>query len=219
MYGSTARYGDKTYAYYCCVHSLRRDGKCTARRVKADEMEARISGELLALMGDVELTEDTAIPGRNFSEDINRTVEQMTHLYKEIQLEALAGEDVTGKQKTLQRAQAELARLHAFTPIDAHVELVRTGQTLCQRWESLDTAGRNEFLRSNGVRAVVSRDELPQIEHQAGPIDIPRYPQDGDHRQTRPLRRDLPRQPGRHAAPGQRLESHCQPVVTRSAQG
>ena len=78
MYGSTARYGDKTYAYYCCVHSLRRDGKCTARRVKADEMEAGISDELLAHAGDVEVTEDKVIPGREFSEDINRTVEQMT---------------------------------------------------------------------------------------------------------------------------------------------
>ena len=177
MYGSTARYGDKTYAYYCCVHSLRRDGKCTARRVKADEMEAGISDELLAHAGDVEVTEDKVIPGREFSEDINRTVEQMTHLYKEIQLAALAGEDVAGKQGTLQRAQAELARLHALTPVDARVEPMRTGQTFRQRWESLDVAGRNEFLRSNGVRAVVSRDELPQIEHQARPptaTDVPR---------------------------------------------
>ena len=54
---------------------------------------------------------------------------------------------------------------------------MRTGQTFRQRWESLDVAGRNEFLRSNGVRAVVSRDELPQIEHQARPptaTDVPR---------------------------------------------
>ena len=177
MYGSTARYGDRTYAYYCCVHSLRRDGKCTARRVKADELEAGISDELLALVGDVELTEDKAIPGRDFSKEINRTVEQMTHLYKEIQLAALAGEDVTAKQQTLQRAQAELARLHALTPVETRVEPARTGQTFRKRWESLDAAGRNEFLRSNKVRAVVSRDDMPPIEHQAGPLtatDVPR---------------------------------------------
>jgi Recombinase zinc beta ribbon domain len=41
-YGSTVRYGGKTYAYYCCVHSLRRDGKCTARRVDAVELETAI---------------------------------------------------------------------------------------------------------------------------------------------------------------------------------
>lgn len=44
MYSSTAKYGDKTYTYYCCVHSLRRDGQCTAQRVKADALEASYIG-------------------------------------------------------------------------------------------------------------------------------------------------------------------------------
>ena len=43
MYSSGAVYHGKRYSYYCCVHSLRRDGKCTARRVKAAELEAAIS--------------------------------------------------------------------------------------------------------------------------------------------------------------------------------
>lgn len=43
MYSSTAKYGDKTYMYYACVHSMRRDGLCTARRVKADELEDAVS--------------------------------------------------------------------------------------------------------------------------------------------------------------------------------
>jgi hypothetical protein len=54
---------------------------------------------------------------------------------------------------------------------------MRTGQTFRQRRESLDAAGWNQFLRSNGVRAVVSREKLPQVERQAGPmvsLDIPR---------------------------------------------
>ncbi|HEY9241088.1 MAG TPA: recombinase family protein, partial [Streptosporangiaceae bacterium] len=155
MYGTSARYRDKTYTYYGCVHSIRRDGLCVARRVSASELETAISDELLALLGGVELTEDKVITGRDFSEDINRTVEQMTHLYKEIQLAALAGENVAGKQETLWRAQEELARLHALQPVEARVEPVSTGQTFRQRWATLDAAGRNEFLRSNVVRAVV----------------------------------------------------------------
>jgi site-specific DNA recombinase len=177
MYGSTAKYTGKTYAYYCCVHSLRRDGLCTARRVQADDLETAVADELLALVGDVELVETKQVPGRDFSEEMNRTVEQMTHLYKEIQLAALAGEDVTDKQQTLQRAQAELARLHSFTPVQTREEPVSTGQTFRQRWESLDASGQNGFLRENKVRAVVSREGLPPIEHQEGPLtplDIPR---------------------------------------------
>jgi DNA invertase Pin-like site-specific DNA recombinase len=177
MYGSTAKYGGKTYMYYACVHSMRRDGLCTARRVEAGELETALSRELLALVGNRELTESKLIPGRDYSEDIARVAEQIGHLFSEIQVEALSGIDVREKQATLQRAQEELARLHALKPVKARVEPVATGQTFRQRWESLDATGRNEFLRSHGVRAVVSRDELPPIEHQEGPLtplDIPR---------------------------------------------
>ncbi|HEX9542767.1 MAG TPA: recombinase family protein [Streptosporangiaceae bacterium] len=177
MYSATAKYGDKTYAYYCCIHSLRRDGKCTARRVKADELEDAVSRELLALVGDRELTESKLIPGRDYSEDIVRVAEQIGHLFSEIQVEALSGIDIREKQATLQRAQEELARLHALKPVQARVEPVATSQTFRQRWESLDAAGRNEFLRSNGVRAVVSREGMPPIVHQEGPLtptEIPR---------------------------------------------
>jgi site-specific DNA recombinase len=176
MYSSGATYGGKRYNYYCCVHSLRRDGKCTARRVKAAELEAAMSRELLALIGDRELTERKLVAGRDFSEDIVRVADQIGHLYREIQVEALAG-PVREKQETLKRAQDELARLHALKPLEARVERVTTGQTFRQRWESLDTRGRNEFLRSAAVRAVVSRDGMPAVEPQEGPmtrLDIPR---------------------------------------------
>jgi hypothetical protein len=103
--------------------------------------------------------------------------EQIGHLFSEIQVEALSGIDVREKQATLQRAQEELARLHAIKPVKARMEPVRTGITFKQNWDSLDESGRNEFLRSHGVRAVVSRDEMPPIEYQEGPLtplDIPR---------------------------------------------
>ena len=54
---------------------------------------------------------------------------------------------------------------------------IRTGQTFRQKWESLDAQGRNEFLRAAAIRAVVSRDGMPPIEDQAGPmtsLEIPR---------------------------------------------
>jgi hypothetical protein len=177
MYSSGAKYNGKQYQYYCCVHSLRRDGKCTARRIKADELEAAISRELLALAGHFELVETRLIAGRDYSEDIARVAEQIGHLYGEIQVEALAGQDVREKQETLKRAEEELARLHALKPVKARVEPIRTGQTFRQKWELLDAPGRNEFLRAAAVRAVVSRDGMPPIEHQAGPmtpLDIPR---------------------------------------------
>jgi hypothetical protein len=155
MYGSTARYGSKTYTYYCCVHSLQRDGKCAARRIKAAPLEAVMSSELLRLVGDAELTETKLIPGSHHSEDIVRVASQIGRLCYEIQVEALSGYDVRGKQETLKLAQEELARLHALNPMEAQEEPLRTGQTFRQRWESLDAQGRNDFLRAARVRATV----------------------------------------------------------------
>ena len=127
MYGSTAKYESKAHKYYCCVHSLQRDGKCTARRVKAASLEAAMSSELLRLVGEGELRETNLIPGGSCSEDIVRLAGQIGRLFSEIQVEALSGYDVRGKQETLKRAQEELARLHTLNCMEARVEPLRTG--------------------------------------------------------------------------------------------
>ena len=177
MYSSGAIYNGKRYSYYCCVHSLRRDGTCTARRVRAAELETAISDELLALVGDVELTENKIVPGRDYSEDMARVADQISHLSREVALGAVSGHDVRADQETLKRAHDELARLAALEPVEAGVEPIRTGQTFRQKWESLDAPGRNEFLRTAAVRALVSRDGMPPIEDQSGPmtpLDVPK---------------------------------------------
>ena len=117
------------------------------------------------------------MPGRDYNEDIARVADQISYLSREVALGAVSGRDVRADQETLKRAHDELARLAALEPGEARVEPIRTGQTFRQKWESLDAPGRNEFLRTAAVRAVVSRDGMPPIEDQAGPmtsLDIPR---------------------------------------------
>ena len=112
MYGTTAKYGEKTYAYYGCVHSIHRDEVCTGRRVKADELETAIGDEVSpALVGDEELTEDMLIASRDFSEEINRTVEHIDHqpLQRDPARRACRPGCHREKQATLQRAQEELS--------------------------------------------------------------------------------------------------------------
>lgn len=170
MYGTTAKYGDKEYRYYGCVHSVHRDGLCVARRVKAEELETALARELLALAGHVELTEGHVAAGRGYSEEMARVADQISHLSSEVALGAVSGLDIRADQETLQQAHEELGRLAALQAVEARIEPVRTGQTFRQKWlHELDQAGRNEFLRSNGVRAIVSREGLPAIEHQEGP--------------------------------------------------
>jgi site-specific DNA recombinase len=165
MYSSGAKYNGKQYTYYCCVHSLRRDGKCTARRVKADELETVITEKLLELVGDIELTEAKLVSGRDYSKEMARMADQISHLSREVALGAVSGRDIRADQEALQRAHGELARLAALEPVEACVEPVRTGHTFAQRWEALDTSGRNEFLRSSEVRAYVESrsDNMPHV--------------------------------------------------------
>ena len=178
MYSSVARAGGKEYTYYCCVHSIRRDGECVARRVKADPLEAAIFDLLLALVGEVDLGEiKSAMAGRDHSNEMARLADQISHLSRDVALGAVSGRDVRSEQETLLRAHQELARLSALDSVEARVQPLSPGQTFRERWESLDTVGRNEFLRTEGVRAAASRDEVPSIALPAEPTtrgEIPR---------------------------------------------
>ena len=91
MYGTTAKYGDKEYRYYGCVHSVRRDSLCVARRVKAEGLETALAHELLALAGHVELTEGHVVAGRGYSEEMARVADQISHLSRDVALGAVSG--------------------------------------------------------------------------------------------------------------------------------
>jgi hypothetical protein len=175
---SIANYDGKRYSYYCCVHSLRRDGIGTTKRVKADDLEAAITGTLLAETGNVELTEDRLIPGRDHSEEIARVADQIGHLATAIAVGRATGKNVSAEQATLDRAQTELDRLASLKPVAARIEPVKLRKTFRRHWESLNTVGRNGFLRASKVRAVVSLDGLPPYSAASGPPtadEIPRW--------------------------------------------
>lgn len=165
------------YRYYHCHSSHIRDGKCSAKRLNADALENAVFGALLDFAGDAELTEKKLIPGRDYSEEIARVGEQIGHLSSLVAIGRATGKDVSQEAATLERAQAEIQRLAALKPEEARIEPVSTGKRFRAHWESLDIAGRNEFLRSAGVRAVASKDEQPPLDLPAGPMtpgDIPR---------------------------------------------
>jgi site-specific DNA recombinase len=149
------------YRYYHCHSSHLRDGKCSAKRIKAEALEGAVHDALLEFAGDVELTEEKVIPGRDYSEDIARVAEQIGHLNKEIAIGTATRKDVSGAREALDRANGELARLASLEPEKARIEPVKLGKTFRQHWETLDVAGRNEFIRSAGVYAAASRDVRP----------------------------------------------------------
>jgi len=195
MYSSvttrTTKNGAYTHRYYHCFASARtndqRERACYAKRVKADRLEGAVFGALLDLAGSRELIERKLVPGRDFSDDIARIKDQLSHLAGEIEMGDALGSDVSSLTAKRDRARAELRRLVGMEPVPASVKPVRTGKKFRAHWESLGTVQRNEFLRSAGVRVVASRDELPPLDLAAGPMtpgEIPRtiiIDQDGLH--------------------------------------
>ena len=154
-----------SYRYYQCFNAGQRKDKCNARRVKADPLDGAVYDKLLDEVGHVELTEDKLIPGRDYSEEIARVAERIGHLSTQVAIGKATRRDVSQDQAALDRANAELARLSELEPIAARIEPVRLGKSFAQHWETLDTVGRNEFLRSSEVRATVEPwdEDMPHV--------------------------------------------------------
>ena len=79
-------YGGKPYEYnyYQCYHAHMHDGQCSARRVKAEPLEKIVFSTLLEFAGHRELRYERLIPGRDYSEESARLIEQTQHLQAEI---------------------------------------------------------------------------------------------------------------------------------------
>lgn len=154
---TTKTYGGKVYdySYYHCFHAHMRDGKCSAKRVKASPLEDAVFGRLLELVGDIELAESKLVPGRDYTEEMAKVLEQIRHLSGEVELGAALGRDVADQRTMLDRARAELRRLGQLKPVPARIEPVGLGRTFRQRWDELDAVGRNAFLRESEIRADV----------------------------------------------------------------
>lgn len=166
MHSTTTKttYGGKPYeyTYYHCFHSHMRDGLCSAKRVKAAPLEDAVSSTLLELAGHRKLRTERLIPGRDYSEESARLIEQTQHLQAEIGRARLQRKDYSELQTTLDNANAELDRLAELDPEPARLEYDETGLTFREWWDTHDTAARNTFLRNQGVKVIVSPDRLPE---------------------------------------------------------
>jgi site-specific DNA recombinase len=153
---------DYEYRYYHCLSAHLRDGKCSARRVKAEPLEDVVFSTLLELAGHRRLRTERLIPGRDYSEESARLIEQTQHIQAEIGRARLQRADSSGLQATLDAANAELDRLAALDPILARLEYDEIDQTFRQWWELNDQTARNAFMRDQGVKVVVSPEPLPE---------------------------------------------------------
>jgi site-specific DNA recombinase len=160
-----------SYEYYRCTFGTTADSRCAATsHFRAGPMEDAVVGTLLDLAGDRKLRTERMVPGRDYSEESARLIEQTQHLQAEIGRARLARKDYSDIQATLDIANAELDRLATLDYIPARLEYDDTDQTFRDWWELNDQPARNAFLREHGVRAIVTRHALPPIEYPDTPL-------------------------------------------------
>jgi site-specific DNA recombinase len=149
------------YRYYHCHNAHERNGRCDVKRVKAEPLDEAVFGTLLELAGHRKLRAERLIPGRDYSEESARLIEQTQHLQAEIGRARLQRRGYSDVQAALDAANAELDRLATLEPIPARLEYDELDQTFREWWELNDAPTRNAFLRDQGVRAAVSPNPLP----------------------------------------------------------
>ncbi len=158
-----------SYAYYRCAYGSSSDARCTTSlNFRADPMEDAVSGTLLELAGDRKLRTERLVPGRDYTEESARLIEQTQHLQAEIGRARIGRKDYSGLQATLDACNAELDRLATLDPVPARLEYDESDQTFRDWWGMSDVTARNAFLREHGVRVVVARGKFPPVEPQEG---------------------------------------------------
>jgi len=150
------------YRYYHCHNAAMQNGRCEARRVRAEPLEDAVFGTLLELAGHRRLRTERLIPGRDYAEESARLIDQTQHLQAEIGRARLARKDYSDLQAFLDAANAELDRLAVLDPEPARLEYDETDQTFQAWWDTHDQTARNAFLRDQGVKVVASPDPLPE---------------------------------------------------------
>lgn len=122
-------------------------------------------GTILEVAGDRYLTEEHIVAGRDYSEEMAKLIERTQWVSGEISRARLRKdrEKVSEMQALYDAANAELDRLADLEPEPATIERTPLDLTFRDWWEANDPVTRNGFLRANGVRAEVHRDEMPEI--------------------------------------------------------
>lgn len=156
MYRINARAG---LHYRCAGRGPQRKGcGVMVPLAKADETA---TGDVLAY-GHLDYYESRTVPGSGHEDEVSEVVRDIRDL------DPLA-DNYDSRLTTL---RTELSRLRSLPSEPARTDLIPTGQTIAQRWERLDTAGRRKFLLDHGAEWTAKDGEVQMTE--AGEIGLMR---------------------------------------------
>jgi DNA invertase Pin-like site-specific DNA recombinase len=151
MYGNKG--GGKWYHYACryCGFGARVD--------LADPIVAKA---VLSGYGDEPCMIKRVIPGKNHFEEIARLRQDRDEVQAEMDKAMDRGDDPAPYQARYMEINAgirTLTNLDNEHPQPDRIGWVKNGKTIAEHWQSLDTAGRRDWLRENGWKVTAVKDD------------------------------------------------------------
>ncbi|MGP9018898.1 recombinase family protein [Streptomyces sp. BR1] len=142
--------------YYQCS-SYKYGSNCLApSTVRADWVEQYVNSEFLRLVGPVQITRVTEIPGYDPQPEIDATVAEMEeHDEQKGRRKSKAG--MAAWQRRADALENRLAELEAREKTEPRREVVSTGRNYGDDWNSADTVARRTMLVDAGARLTVKR--------------------------------------------------------------
>jgi hypothetical protein len=147
-----AKGGGRWYLYSCrqCGFGIR-----------VNLADAAVAEAVLADYGDEPRMIKRIIPGRNHFEDIARLRQDRDGVQAEMDAAIDRGQDPAPYQARYIKINADIRRLTKLDqehPEPDTIGWVKNGKTVAQHWESLDNAGRRDWLKENGWKVTATKD-------------------------------------------------------------
>lgn len=158
LYYNSREYKGKRMDLYTCgaarYKRQRDEGKCPGISINAEKLEAEVEAWLLRSFGTMPYTERVLVGGN----DLSATIEELHADIAELAavLPGLRGAAQTAVLAQLEARQEALEEAQAEPQTDPEWKWVPTGETVAQRWENADTAGKRLLLLSMHVRANIA---------------------------------------------------------------
>ncbi|MER5729361.1 recombinase family protein [Streptomyces sp. NPDC002138] len=162
IYGQASTKRGKTTRYYRCKTYLDCiDGK----NFRADEIEAGFEATFMDVVGDLPHTHRVVIPGEDHAAELAEVLESIGDLEEDRYEHGLyKGPDGAERYRRMMgRLEERKTALEGLPSRKAEVREEPSGMTIREYWASLDYADRGHWLRSIGMRSLVTRqtDNMP----------------------------------------------------------
>jgi DNA invertase Pin-like site-specific DNA recombinase len=145
----TNRHG-KVYEYMTCWNV--RQGKCHARQIRQDRLEALIDERVIERGNGHPYMEPRTIGGRNHAAEMATVRAAIKDLAGEAALAEAMGESAADQKAKLDILKNRLHILRDMPDEPDRIILVQTGETIAQHWASLNGQGKAAMLQSHQAK-------------------------------------------------------------------